>query len=205
MQELLLIAGIHLLGVSSPGPDLALVLKNSLSNGRTIGIFTALGIALGISVHIIYSMLGLAVVISKSIVLFNIIKLLGAAYLIWIGFKALRSIKQNSETHKNTGLGSLTNIEAFKQGFVTNILNPKVTLFFLSLFTQVISPDTSSILKLVYGIEMMVATFIWFSLVATFMTQKPVQNAYNRVKHHVDRIFGAALITLGIKVATGSR
>ncbi len=87
MNELLLIATIHILGAASPGPDLALVLKNSLESGRKAGIYSALGIALGIAVHVSYSVLGLAVLISKSILLFNIIKLIGAAYLIYIGSK----------------------------------------------------------------------------------------------------------------------
>src|SRR5690606_25016790 len=91
MNEFMLVAGIHLLGVASPGPDLAIVLKNSLSHDKKQGVFTALGIAIGISIHLTYSIIGLAAIISRSIVLFNIIKTVGALYLIWIGYKSLRT------------------------------------------------------------------------------------------------------------------
>jgi threonine/homoserine/homoserine lactone efflux protein len=136
-------------------------------------------------------------------VLFNAIKLVGAAYLIWIGIKALRSKKTKTTTQKKAPRSEISSIEAVKQGFLTNVLNPKATLFFLSLFAQVISTETSSILKLVYGLEMTVATFLWFTLVALFMTRKPIQLGYAKVKHHIDRLFGAALIALGLKVGLG--
>jgi len=206
MQELLIVAGAHLLAVSSPGPDFALVLKNSLSNGRSVGIYTAFGIALGILVHVFYSIVGLAVVISQSIVLFNAIKLVGAAYLIWIGIKSLRSKKQtDEEAIQNKPTETMTNSAAVRQGFLTNVLNPKVTLFFLSLFTQVISTETGVGLKAIYGLEMTVATFVWFTLIAVFMTQKPIRKVYASIRHYIDRLFGVALIALGLRVSLSSR
>ncbi len=99
----------------------------------------------------------------------------------------------------------MSSSSALKQGFLTNVLNPKVTLFFLSLFTQVISPATSSTMKLLYGAEMIIATFLWFSLVATLMTQKPVIAVYNKIKYLIDRAFGVILIAFGLKVALGSK
>lgn len=208
MQELLIVAGAHLLAVASPGPDLALVLKNSIGHGRRSGIYSALGIACGIMVHVFYSMVGLALVISRSVLLFNTIKLFGAAYLIWIGFKALKSKKAQTtdlETTQKLNEKHLSNIQSLKQGFLTNVLNPKATLFFLSLFTQVIDPGTPNWVKLAYGLEMTVATFLWFTLVATFMTHKLILNKFLNIRHHVDHVFGTALIALGIKVATGKQ
>ncbi len=206
MQELAIVAGAHLLAVASPGPDFAVVLKTALTQQRRTALLASLGVALGILVHVTYSMIGIALVISQSIVLFNIIKLMGAAYLIWIGIMALRSSRIEGDLAEFAdSAANLSDGQAVKLGFLTNVLNPKATLFFLSLFTQVISPQTSGIVKLAYGLEMTIVTFLWFGLISVFMTQKPVQAAYLRVRHHADRLFGVLLIGLGIKVALGSR
>lgn len=91
-------------------------------------------------------------------------------------------------------------MSAIKQGFLTNILNPKATLFFLSLFTQVISSETTMAVRNLYGLEMFAATFIWFSLVATLMTQKSIQRVYEKIKHRINQVFGITLVALGLKV-----
>jgi RhtB (resistance to homoserine/threonine) family protein len=210
MKELLVVAGVHWLAVMSPGPDFAMVMRNSLVYSRRTGILAAVGLAMGILLHVSYSLLGIGLIISKSIVLFNTIKLLGAAYLIYIGIKSLLAKKSDnpqtldsSETKsKQNDLGTF---DAIKMGFLTNALNPKATIFFLALFTQVISPSTPTALKMVYGLEMSVATFVWFAVVALFLTQKRVNSAFSGIRHYVEKAFGVILITLGIKVATGAQ
>jgi len=84
-------------------------------------------------------------------------------------------------------------------------LNPKATLFFLILFTQVISPETSIFMKVAYGAEMIIVTFIWFSLVATIMTKQSVRKKFANTQHYIERFFGVALIALGLKVAFSSK
>jgi RhtB (resistance to homoserine/threonine) family protein len=204
MNELLIVAGAHLLAVMSPGPDLALILKLSLVNNRKTAIYASAGIALGIAVHVTYSLLGIALIISQSILVFNIIKLLGAAYLIWIGIKSLLA-KKGPNTSQEKPEQKLSKFVSFKSGLLTNLLNPKATLFFLSLFTQVIGPDTSTLIKAAYGAEMIVATFIWFSLVALLMTKQSVRKKFVNIQHHISRFFGLALIALGLKVAFSSK
>lgn len=208
MQEFLLVAGIHLLAVMSPGPDFAMVMRNSLVYSRRTGIMAAIGLGLGILLHVTYSLLGIGLIISQSVVLFNAIKLLGAAYLIYVGVKSLLSKKDaasGSESEENNLQKDLPSLAAIRLGFLTNALNPKATLFFLALFTQVISPDTSLSLKLLYGTEMSLATFAWFSLVALILTHSRVSAIFAKVKHYIERVFGVVLIALGIKVALGSR
>ena len=100
MNEFLIVAGAHLLAVMSPGPDFALVLKMSMVNGRHAAIMGSLGVAMGILVHVLYSLVGIALIVSQSIVLFNAIKLLGAAYLIWIGVP-LRCVSQLNPARSN--------------------------------------------------------------------------------------------------------
>ncbi len=155
LPELLTIATIHMLGVMSPGPDFALISRNSLVYSRRTGILTALGLALGILTHLTYTIVGIGVLIAQSIVLFTIIKFLGAGYLIYIGYKSLRSKKREAVTEiTEVPKPDLSAWQAIRNGYLTNILNPKVTLFFLSVFTQVISPTTPAEMKIVYGLEM---------------------------------------------------
>lgn len=205
MKEFLLVAGIHLLAVMSPGPDFAMVLRNSLIYSRRVGILAAVGLGLGILLHVTYSLLGIGLIISQSILLFNIIKLLGAAYLIYIGIKSLFAKRQPELNEKFSDTGAeMSTLAAIRLGFLTNALNPKATLFFLALFTQVINPETTSFIKMLYGIEMSAATFAWFSIVALLLTQQRINRVFSGIKHHLERVFGIVLIALGIKVALGA-
>ena len=201
MKEFFIVAGAHLIAVISPGPDFAVILKQAISAGRRPAVISALGVASGIAVHVTYCIIGIAVIVSKSIFVFNIIKYLGALYLIWLGILAIRS---SAETVLQVEQQTKNDSNHFKIGFLTSALNPKSTLFFLSLFTQVINSETSSIVKIVYGFEMVIVTFIWFALVSVFITQEPVVNMYERVKDKINKIFGVVLIGLGLKVGLGS-
>lgn len=205
IEQFLLVAGIHLLAVMSPGPDFALVLRNSLVYTHRAGVLAAVGLGLGILVHVTYSILGIALVISQSVVLFNVIKWIGAAYLIYIGYKSLRSHAAPAPDPADPATAApqdLPALAAIRSGFLTNVLNPKATLFFLALFTQVIEPGTPVWLKVLYGAEMSIATFAWFALVATALTRRPVRRAFGRVQHRLEQAFGVILVALGIKIAT---
>lgn len=202
LPELLTIAGVHMLAVMSPGPDFAMIVKNSLSYSRKAGIWTAVGLGLGIMVHATYSLIGIGLLISQSIVLFNIIKWLGALYLIWIGMQALRSKKQvpSDELEGNERSEEIRPISAIQIGFLTNVLNPKATLFFLSLFSVVVSAETPTIVKAIYGIEMTIATIAWFAFVATILTFPQFKAIFKKFQHWFERVMGALLIALGIKI-----
>lgn len=206
MKEFLLVASIHLLAVMSPGPDFAMVLRNSLVYSRRVGLLAAVGLGLGIALHVTYSLLGIGLIISQSVMLFNAIKLLGAGYLIYIGVKSLfaKKSKSNDDAQELASKKELSDFAAIRLGFLTNALNPKATLFFLALFTQVINPETAGIVKVLYGLEMSIATFLWFSVVALLLTHKRINRLFSSVKHHMERLFGVILITLGIKVALGA-
>ena len=210
MTDLSLIASvtlIHLLSVISPGPDFFMTIKNSLTYSRKIGIYTALGFGLGIGVHIFYSLAGLALLISKSIFVFNAIKYLGVAYLLYIGVKSLLNKGTAIENHAATAVDEtdhkqiISPKKAILQGFLTNVLNPKATLFFLSLFTLVISPDTPKTTLYIISAILILNTILWFSLVAIFLTQKKIRRVYNRYQKWFNKFFGVVLIALGLKIA----
>lgn len=200
LNEFLLVALVHLLAVISPGPDFAVVIRNSVSGGHRIGLYTAAGIGLGIFVHVAYSLLGIGLIVSQSVWLFNLMKLLAAAYLLYIGFRALQAQPAPAD-HSLSGSSRLSARQAFIQGFVTNGLNPKATLFFLSLFTAVISHETPLAVQAGYGVYLALATGAWFCLVAMLFSREVVRRTFNRLGHWFDRLMGGVLIGLGLHLA----
>ena len=196
----LIIFSLVLVAAMSPGPDLLITLRNSLGAGRRAGLATAFGIALGIYIHVAYSMLGIALIISQSIVLFNLIKYAGAAYLVWMGIKALRS-KGWKIAAEECAAKDKSFFKSFSQGFITNALNPKATLFFLALFTQVMEPSTPLAVHFWYGSMCAVTAGVWFSVVALCLTMPKVRAKLARASIWIDRVTGAAFIALAAKVA----
>jgi RhtB (resistance to homoserine/threonine) family protein len=200
--EFLTVALIHLLAVASPGPDFAVVVRESVTHGRKAGTWAALGVGSAIFLHVGYSLLGIGFIVSQSIVLFNALKWAAAAYLLYIGFKALRSrpAKPSDDTLK-AAPSERSAKGAYVSGFVTNGLNPKATLFFLSLFTVVINPHTPLLVQAGYGIYLAVATAAWFCMVARLFSQARVRAGFARMGHWFDRAMGGVLVALGLKLA----
>lgn len=201
LPELISVSVIAIFMVISPGADFVMVTRNSIFYSRSAGLYSALGISLAIWIHVAYSIAGLAVIISNSILLFSIIKYLGAAYLIYIGWKTFQSHSklEISEKNKNT---NLSGVSAFKVGFITNALNPKTTIFFLSIFTQVVNPDTPIMLQILYGAIISFAHLLWFSAVAIFLTQPIFLKRFNEYKDKIEKVVGVMLMGFGLKVAT---
>ncbi|GAK14411.1 LysE family transporter [Geomicrobium sp. JCM 19039] len=135
---------VGLLIVLSPGSQWMVTIKNSLSS-KTHGMFTVWGMCSGSMIHILYCLLGIGIIIPQSVLLFNLIKWLGAAYLIYLGVKALFFQKEEPglSFQRVTSPVGLSKWTAYRNGFFTSLLNPKATLFYLSLFTQVIHPEVA--------------------------------------------------------------
>lgn len=192
---------LNLLAAMSPGPDFIMTVKNSLRYSRRSGIFTGLGIALGLSVHLFYCAAGIGFIISKSIILFSVIKILGACYLIYIGLSSILSKGSQLEIKEEHSFTDLTRLGAFKMGFLCNVLNPKATLFFLSLFTFVISNTTPLYIILIISFIIIATALAWFTTVSIFFTQQKVQYVFQRFGNSINRILGGLLVALGIKIA----
>jgi len=204
MENLILIGTIvflHLLATISPGPEFLMVVKNSLTYSRKSGIYTAFGESVGILVHVAYCIAGIATIISKSILLFNFLKFLGAGCLVFIGVKSIMTRSKQIEISEDKQSKSISNLQAFKLGFLTNVLNPKATLFFLSLFTLVIKPDISSHVIVISTLLMMINSIVWYSLIAIFFTHDRIRKLYGKTQNFFNKTFGALLILLGLKVA----
>lgn len=203
LSQFATIAFFHLLAVASPGPDFAVVVKQSVSHGRVTALWTSLGVGTGIFLHVLYSLLGIGVVVSQSLVAFTVMKYLGAAYLVYIGWKALRTQPTSAHYYsERQKVPSAT--RAYWTGFLTNGLNPKATLFFLSLFTVVIVPETPLTVQFGYGVYMSCATAIWFSGISLLFGHCRVRSLFERIGHWFERVMGGALLLLGLKLALTS-
>lgn len=203
LDQVVIITGVTLLVMISPGPDMVLVLRNTVVAGRSAGLGTSLGILAGNLVHITYCVVGIGWLISQSIVAFTVLKYAGAAYLFFLGISSLRATTQSLDT-RNLDKPD-TSRTWFLQGFFNNILNPKGTLFYLGVFTMVITPGTP---QLTTAILILVMVFIsasfWLFFVMT-LDRPIVRRFIARSQVMINRLFGALLITLSIRVALMAR
>src|SRR5690606_36599100 len=199
--ELFLIA--TLVFIITPGMDTIFVLNKSISQGKSAGIYSAIGVNAGILVHTMFAALGLSVLIAQSALAFSIVKYLGAAYLIYLGIKSILSKEKNfnlAQISSETESGW----KNFKSGLITNVLNPKVALFFLSFFPAFVQKEAvgSSIPFIVLGVTYAILGLIYYCIMALFMnlfSAKIKEN--NKIKGFMDKFSGMVFILTGIKVA----
>ncbi|MFV0574226.1 MAG: LysE family translocator [Vibrio sp.] len=199
---LILITSIHLLAAASPGPDFILVSQQTLTNGKKAGLLCSLGIALGLSVHILYSAFGLAAFIAHSANLLWIIKVLGGAYLMYLGFQGLRSKAKSNEELVEVSEKPLpqSNKKMVGMGFLCNVLNPKAPIYFVSLFTLVLSADMPLYQIAIYGVWIMILQFAWFAFIVMLLSRPAVNRKFKQCGHWIDRVLGGAMMALGIKL-----
>jgi len=200
--EFITIASVHLLAVASPGPDFAIVLKHSISFGRRAAIITSVGVGVAILIHVAYSLLGIGILIKTTPVLFQMFSYAAAAYLLYLGWGAIRSPAPASleQGDIRKEIQTISDKKAFVVGFLTNGLNPKATLFFLSVFAVAVSPDTPNMIKLGYGLYLAIATGIWFCVLSMFLSSKKVSQFIGQKGYWFDRVMGVVLILLAIKL-----
>ena len=200
MTELLAVAVITILAVISPGADFAMVTRNSLLHGRRAGVLCALGIALGVQVHVFYTMFGVGLLIAHAPALLHGIKLIGAAYLVWIGWKTLsaKALPGGETAAHGAGTAPLSTLAALRMGFLTNALNPKTTLFVVSTYTQVVHAGTPLVAQFGYGVFMSAAHAVWFALVAAVFASGALRRSLLARQRLVDRVIGVILIGLGL-------
>ena len=203
MGELLTVISLTIVVAVIPGPDFAVVMRNALVGGRLAGIMTAAGIGLALLVHASYAIAGIGLLVSQSILLFNLLKLIGAAYLIFLGVTMIRT----ASAHMPSGdvAEAMAPMKALRWGFLTNVTNPKATMFALSVFAQVTSPETSLAVRAGYGLIMAGGVFAWFVLVSLFFTQPRVRAGFLSLKLWMERSFGVLLAAFGIGLALSTQ
>lgn len=198
MSGFLTITIIAILGAISPGPDFIVVAKNALGCSRKAGCYTSFGIFSGIVFHASYCILGLAIVISQSLLLFGAIRYLGAAYLIYLGIKALFDKNKISGLNSLNAQQKISHWQAYRQGLLINVLNPKCILFMLSIFTVVIKPETPLLLQTLYGLTLAGITALWFCLLSFMLTHEKVYQKLIKAQQWISKVMGGCLLFFGI-------
>jgi RhtB (resistance to homoserine/threonine) family protein len=203
LTEFLLVASVHALAVASPGPDFAIVLHQSINRGRRAALLTSAGIASGIFFHVSYCLFGLGWLLQQYPSATEVVKYAGAAYLAWLGLKMLLA-KKAADNGGGADADNGAAGGAYWRGLWVNVLNPKVALFFVALFTTVVDPATPLGRKAFYGVWMAAVTAGWFSCVSFFFTNEHVRRAFLRSGRWFDRVMGALLLFLALRLATAA-
>lgn len=269
LTEFLSVALVHLLAVVSPGPDFAVAVRQAVQHGRQAGLISAVGFGLGMLVHVVYTLIGLAALLRTVPAAMRAAQLVGAAYLAWLAIHFMRSAPpagdpldadeavdpsggpvspgyshrpypQASSTRSaqspapatqpapftqpvwsaqstraeqptqseqsaqsepfSRSVHTQSTRQAFLTGFFTNATNPKATMFFLAVFTTLVSPQTPLEIQTLYGLWMCVATSIWFAIVAVLFSHEPVWRRFLAHGYWFERIMGAFLLAFALKL-----
>jgi threonine/homoserine/homoserine lactone efflux protein len=192
----LTIVGICALGAMSPGPSLAMVLKHTLAGGRRQGMIAGAVHGVGVGLYAFICLSGLAVLIVTSTTLFQLLQILGALYLLWLGIQGLRSHAKPDQP-----MAEVETQAAVRDGFLIVFLNPKIAVFFIALFSQVVGSETSLAARLGYAATALVLDGGWYVLVAWLFSNPRWLQHLQRKAVWLDRIFGVVLIGLAGKLA----
>ena len=203
--QLLGLSGVILLGAMSPGPDFVIVTRSAALSGRRAGMACAAGIGAGVFAWSAVTALGVAGLLAASAVAFTVVKLAGAAYLTLLGIRALLAARRGA--YDGPGVGRATVIGplvAFRQGLLTNLLNPKVAVFFIALVPQFVPADPAVLDTIVLGAVAAAVSVVWFCVVANVVGALRRVFSRVRVRRTIDAVMGGLLIGLGVRIAVQS-
>ncbi len=198
---------ICILGALSPGPSLALVIKNTLDGGAKQGYATAISHGLGVALYAAITATGIGLIIVQSPILFKAIQYSGAAFLFYLGIKSLGLLNRNNansvepqvkETEHRHVLDK--NINGWRDGFLIAFLNPKLAIFFLALFSQFVDADASLQQKVIMSVTVGSIDMLWYALVTYGLSRGQVMNKLRNNSHIVDKVAGSFLILLAARV-----
>ena len=199
IEQFISIILIHLFAVISPGPDFAIVTHRSIKYGRKSGFITSIGIGFGIIIHVIYCILGIGYIISQNSFLFNFLKMLGAIYICFLGINSFKYSTANLSEMSESKISQFFD-NSFIIGLVTNIFNPKATLFFISLFALIVEYNTPFAIQLFYGFWMSLVTSFWFCLVSYLISSYYLKIFINKYSILINQVMGVILIIISFKL-----
>ncbi|MSU55696.1 MAG: LysE family translocator [Candidatus Taylorbacteria bacterium] len=191
------IAVLHIGVVMWPGPNLTLVAKNSVTLQLRFALYCTLGIAIGTIAHVSLALVGVSGIVAASPVMYRVLQVIGAGYLIYVGTKAIRAMPYRLEEEVGAAKQTRTAHGAFREGFTNQMTNPKSYFFFFTLFTQVVG-ETPVGIKVLYGLWMATITFLWFAFVTVTLSNPLVKKRFSASIHYVARAAGVFLIGFGI-------
>lgn len=202
LLELASLMAVFSFAIVAPGADTAMVMRQAMVHGRRAAILTSVGIGTSLMFHVTYTILGLGIIISQSLLLFGVIKWVGAAYLIYMGVMALRAGTTDlTPVAGEADAPRQSAFRAFGLGFLANALNPKPVLFFLSIFSALVSASTPGMVKFGYGLVMATCLIAWFVGVSFFMTTPRMRAVFSRMSKWINRASGLVFIAFGLKLA----
>lgn len=200
-SQWLAVASICILGAMSPGPSLAVVIKNSVSGSRATGILTAIGHGIGVGIYATLSVMGLAIILTGQPILFSTIQILGALYLIWLGYKALSAGSEFGQPHHADV--SLTLKQGFTSGFFISFLNPKIAVFFLALFSQFVAVDSDVMTKSIYAATAGIIDALWYIFIAATVSNQKISEKLNQYSPWLDKLLAIILLIVGFRLILG--
>lgn len=191
---------MQVIGLISPGPDFAIVVRNSLIHSRGHALLTALGISGGIMVHVTYILMGLGAIVAQTEWLLMTLKIGGAGYLSYLGICGLRSASSLKHRPQEPLDLKLSSWGALRSGFFTNALNPKAMLFILSLLSLNVNEQTPKAILVYYASMIFMTTLGWFSIVALCFSNERARVFFRNYRHWIDRTTGAFLLLMAFKL-----
>ncbi|WGW01721.1 LysE family translocator [Vibrio sp. YMD68] len=187
----------------TPGLDTAMVIRNTTRGGLSDGVMTSFGICSGLYVHALFSAIGISAVLAQSAELFQFVKFVGAAYLIWLGANSLLSLRNTTPTAVDTQINGsgLVALRSLREGFLSNVLNPKTAVFYLAFLPQFIDPKGSALLQSLFmaSIHFVIAMIWQCSLSSVLVRAKSLLNNVRFLKW-MEGTTGAVLVALGVKL-----
>ena len=190
---------ICIMGALSPGPSLALVIKNTLAGGTSQGYATAISHGLGVALYAAITATGIAVIIVQSPLIFSIIQYAGAAFLLYLGIKSLLSKKDN-EVFSEDNTANKSKVNGWRDGFLIAFLNPKLAIFFLALFSQFLGEGASSEQKMIMTATVGSIDALWYCLVTFTLSRGNIISKLRENSHIVDKVTGSFLILLAARI-----
>ncbi|MCU8106219.1 LysE family transporter [Shewanella sp. SM101] len=226
LSLLLTLAVIHAVALISPGPDFAIMVKIATQQSRSTAVAAAVGISIAILAHTILSLTGVSLLIKSSHTLYLLVQIVGASYLAWMGFGALRAglailakRKMSARVHVGTndavisasdvegvasvagGLGgAMSRRQGFLTGFYTNLLNPKALVFFLTLFSALITPSVTTSTKIASAILLLSLSLAWFGFLAVMLSKAQVQLKLQRLTPVIDAVIGVIFMSVALAI-----
>ena len=219
LSLLLTLALIHAVALVSPGPDFAIMVKIATQQSRSAAVAAAVGISVAIVAHTILSLTGVSLVIKSSHTLYLLVQIIGACYLAWMGWGALRAAFAVLATSKGTQgvndsgmsgsavtpvpLGTtMSPKQGFLTGLYTNLLNPKALVFFLTLFSALITPSVTVSTKVAAAMLLLLLSLLWFGFLALMLSKAQVQRKLQRLTPVIDTVIGVIFIAVAFAIVS---
>ncbi|NMP31866.1 LysE family translocator [Thalassotalea sp. M1531] len=195
------LVAICIMGALSPGPSLALVVKNTLTGGAKAGYASSISHGLGVALYAGITTTGIGIILVQSPILFSFIQYAGAAFLLYLGVTALMSKKQQLDLADNEQEATNSEtVNGWRNGFLIAFLNPKLAIFFLALFSQFVDANASNAQKVIMTATVGIIDALWYCLVTFMLTRGPILNKLKSNSHIIDKVTGGFLVLLAARV-----